>query len=336
MPLIIRHLLGKKSWNVYNRENIARVRRDEALAKDREEENERREQEVVAERRIDFLRNQRPTSPLSQQDFSRDIAATRAPTEVRHRKRRRLAGEDDTDRDIRLAREDVLLRAGSSREITSRKPTSNAPLVDSSGHISLFPRKADERPGKNDEAEAEATKAKREYEDQYTMRFSNAAGYKQGMEAPWYSTSQLDLATRTQDIPAKDVWGNEDPGRREREKMRIDANDPLAAMKMGVRQLRDVEKERKEWEEERKKELKALKRAEKESRRRRRRRSRSYNSLEDFKLDEDPVDEQKHKRKRRPHRSHRETDRPNPGHDSDHRNDRRSNHHEKDNSRVRR
>ncbi|KMU71921.1 hypothetical protein CISG_00230 [Coccidioides immitis RMSCC 3703] len=168
--------------------NIARVRRDEALAKDREEENERREQEVVAERRIDFLRNQRPTSPLSQQDFSRDIAATKAPTEVRHRKRRRLAGEDDTDRDIRLAREDVLLRAGSSREITSRKPMSNAPLVDSSGHISLFPRKADERPGKNDEAEAEAAKAKREYEDQYTMRFSNAAGYKQGMEAPWSHT----------------------------------------------------------------------------------------------------------------------------------------------------
>ncbi|KMU82714.1 hypothetical protein CIHG_00495 [Coccidioides immitis H538.4] len=83
------------------------------------------------------------------------------------------------------------------------------------------------------------------------------------------------FATRTQDIPAKDVWGNEDPGRREREKMRIDANDPLAAMKMGVRQLRDVEKERKEWEEERKKELKALKGADKESRRRRRRRSRS-------------------------------------------------------------
>ncbi|WEW54949.1 hypothetical protein PRK78_000376 [Emydomyces testavorans] len=297
MPL---HLLGKKSWNVYNRENIARVRRDEALAKVCEEEDERRVQGIDAERRIEILRGQRVSPSLSREDVPQDRGVTKAVAEGRHRKRRRLAGEDDTDRDIRLAREDVLLQTESSHERTLRKSTSDAPLLDASGHISLFPKEAAQHIEKNEDVEAEAAKKKQEYEDQYTMRFSNAAGYKQGMEAPWYSTGTHDLTVRSQEIPAKDVWGNEDPRRREREKMRIDANDPLAAMKRGVRQLREVEKERKQWEAERKRELDSLKWEDKDARRRRRK-SQSYDSIDDFRLDEAPADEDKRKK----HRSHR-------------------------------
>lgn len=213
----------------------------------------------------------------------------------------RLAGEDDTDRDIRFAREDVLQRKESGQAGVLAKSTSDAPLIDSSGHISLFPSEAPPRREKNAETEAEAAKKKREYEDQYTMRFSNAAGFKQGLEAPWYFSTTHDLAAQAQGVPSKDVWGNEDPRRQEREKTRLNANDPLAAMKKGVRQLREVEKERKKWEDERRLELEALKREEKESRRRRRR-SRSHDSLEDFKLDGDPVDGER----RRRHRSRKE------------------------------
>ncbi|CCF31962.1 hypothetical protein CH063_00727, partial [Colletotrichum higginsianum] len=57
MPL---HLLGKKSWNVYNADNIARVRRDEAAAKAKEEAEEQRMQEVDAERRLAILRGEAP------------------------------------------------------------------------------------------------------------------------------------------------------------------------------------------------------------------------------------------------------------------------------------
>lgn len=53
MPL---HLLGKKSWNVYNTDNIERVRRDEAAARAREEADEQRMQEEDAERRLKILR----------------------------------------------------------------------------------------------------------------------------------------------------------------------------------------------------------------------------------------------------------------------------------------
>lgn len=76
---------------------------------------------------------------------------------------------------MRLARE----RAGISQTISDAlvKKTSNAPLVDHTGHIDLFPEERSRAPiQKNEEAEREASKKKQEYEDQYTMRFSNAAG----------------------------------------------------------------------------------------------------------------------------------------------------------------
>ncbi|KAL1969576.1 hypothetical protein VTN77DRAFT_8129 [Rasamsonia byssochlamydoides] len=318
MPL---HLLGKKSWNVYNPENIARVRRDEALAKAREEEQERRMQEIDAERRIQILRGQRPPTPPPPP--SAEESATNRPDKrhgddfTRHRKRRRLAGENDTDRDIRLAKEDAALAAAKRDELlaTSGRPErdDHAPIVDSAGHINLFTAEMtrNQRAEKNVEAEAEAAKKRREYEDQYTMRFSNAAGFRESAgQRPWYSSSAREVVAPDY-MPDKDVWGNEDPMRKERERARIDANDPLVAMKAGVRELKKIEQERKKWQEERARELEALKREERRRRRRSRSRSQSresLDSLEGFSLDAVPEkggsrDDDKH-RSRHKHRHH--------------------------------
>ncbi|KAF7136871.1 hypothetical protein CNMCM5793_006486 [Aspergillus hiratsukae] len=310
MPL---HLLGKKSWNVYNPENIARVRRDEGQAKAREEEEERRMQEIDAERRIQILRGGRPSTPPPPPSAPSDTRRDRPHGEDagRYRKRRRLAGENDTDRDIRLAREDAELMLAKREELAVSK-TSDAPLLDSTGHINLFPSEAAQKPAeKNREAEKEAADKNRSYEDQYTMRFSNAAGYRQSAgQRPWYSSSSHD-ALAPDAMPEKDVWGNEDPMRQERERARVDANDPLAAIKRGVRQLKSVELERKKWNQERKRELDALKAAEKQRSRHRRRRSTSRSkasesgdSLENFSLDAPDKHQDKKSRSSHRHRSH--------------------------------
>ncbi|KKZ65137.1 hypothetical protein EMCG_09003 [[Emmonsia] crescens] len=341
---MVLHLLGKKSWNVYNTDNITRVRRDEAEAKAREEEDQRRLQQIDAEKRIQILRGIRspsksPPPPDREKPTTPERRDKEREREPRHHKRRRIAGENDTDRDIRFAREDVQ-RAETKRGgdvVLFRKPSNDdAPLIDDSGHINLFPEPttADSiigGSGKNPEAEAEAAKKKREYEDQYTMRFSNAAGFKQSLEkGPWYSSSTVDIAAQTAGdmLQSKDVWGNEDPRRQERERARIDTSDPLAVMKKGVRQLRDVEKDRKRWEEERRRELKAMKeeaerkerresnRHRREKRRRRRRGSdNSRDTLEGFTLDADtpPVESgPDRERSRKHHRERRERNREPP------------------------
>ena len=257
-------------------------------------------QEIDAEHRLQILRGERPSTPppppASQPSAGQHEKRSRKDEEPGrfNRKRRRLAGEDDTDRDIRLAMEDAQLAGGKRAELTRLK-TSDAPLEDGTGHINLFPSETGRAPvEKNAEAETEATEKKRRYEEQYTMRPSNAAGFSQSVgEAPWYSSSGRE-APAPESMPGKDVWGNEDPMWKQREMTRMDANDPLAAMRKGVKQLRMVEQERNRWNEERRRELEALKAEGREqSRRHRRGRSPSRgsiseNSLEGFKLNAPP------------------------------------------------
>ena len=300
-----RHLLGKKSWNVYNADNIAKVKRDEAAAAAREEAQEQRMQEIDAERRIQILRGlpvEAPSAPVEEEQPGR----SRENKPDRERKRRRIAGEDDTDRDIRFAREDNALVPVKAEMQMKSKKSSSAPLTDASGHINLFPVDGTRHNApKNAEVEAEKAKKQKEFEDQYTMRFANAAGFKQAIgEKPWYhTTGAVEHGVGEVEAPSKDVWGNEDPRRKEREKMRTIADDPLAAIQKGVAGVRKVERERKNWKEEKDREIRELEDAER--RRDRRRKRREADELKNFSLD-DAVENDDHARRHRQH--HRSRD----------------------------
>ncbi|OAA46317.1 homocitrate synthase [Metarhizium rileyi] len=270
MPL---HLLGKKSWNVYNADNIARVRRDEATAKAAQEAEEQRMQEFDAQRRLAILRGE--TLPALKDEPQDKLAEQRKPSkentphrEGDTRRKRKRYGEDDTDFELRLAKE----RTDSGRKPLelSRQSTSSAPIVDNRGHIDLFGDEKTRAHGeKNQEAEREAKKKKREYEDQYTMRFVNAAG-KHGTNSPWYS--QKDAVG--QDGPLKDVWGNEDPRRKDRDANRIVASDPLAMMRKGASRVRELKQERKKFQEEQEEEIRQMRKDERRREKHRRRRER--------------------------------------------------------------
>ncbi|KAL8712588.1 MAG: hypothetical protein Q9220_003119 [cf. Caloplaca sp. 1 TL-2023] len=298
------HLLGKKSWNVYNQDNIEKVKRDEAAAAAREATEEQRMQEVDAERRIQLLRGQKVDTSVIEAPFSEQEERPEGSSRERERKRRRIAGEDDTDRDIRFAREDGAVAV--PKADLQLKPTrsSNAPLMDQRGHINLFPVNGSRHHApKNTEVEAEKARKKKELEDQYTMRFANAAGFKQSIgDKPWYQTKATD-AGEEPDVPMKNVWGNDDPRRKEREKARITADDPMAAMRKGVSLLREVEREREQWRAEREQETRDS--AEVQRRKRHKsRKDREEKELEGFSLDTPSVEasSSKNHESRRRHR----------------------------------
>ena len=271
-------------------------------------------QQVDAERRIKILRGERPPTPPPAPSLNLSEPGTLSDRKSASgaggfRKRRRIAGEDDTDRDIRYAREDAAQAVAKREELmlASRKAdTAQAPILDKSGHINLFPA-ASAKTEKNSEAEAEAARKKRSYGDQYTMRFSNAAGFKESIgQKPWYSAEQN--ATAPESMSEKDVWGTEDPRRKERVQARMSANDPLAVMKRGVRQLKATEQERKRWNEEKRRETEALKAEEVRQSSHRRRRSPSVDSLDGFKLDAPDREREKDRRSSDRHH-HRRRDR---------------------------
>ncbi|OJD36986.1 homocitrate synthase [Diplodia corticola] len=325
MPL---HLLGKKSWNVYNPANIERVRRDEAAAQAREEEAERRMDEYDAARRLAILRGEKPPSPppdLEDGQKPHREGSSKGP------KRRKLGGEDDTDRDIRVARETAEQGRDAREQLVKRnegKKASDAPLMDRSGHIDLFPvdHKVMRKAEKNADREAEEAKKKQALEDQYTMRFANAAG-RDGLSKPWYANASKGSereprpgATEVLEEPGKNVWGNEDPRRKDRERTRMEASDPLAFMKQAQGQLKEAERDRKRWLAERQQEMLAMDAA---AQRERRSEHKSKNSsrrghdpddmdeLEGFSLDaprkeKKPRHERSHQsRSVRHHKSHR-------------------------------
>ncbi|KAL6245040.1 hypothetical protein RBB50_007815 [Rhinocladiella similis] len=280
MPL---HLLGKKSWNVYNPANIERVRRDEAEAKRHEEEQEARQRDHESDDRLRLLRREAsvPQPPGSQLESHSSSS---------YKRKRKLPGEDDTDRDIRLA------KLPDSKDI--------AKLEDAKGNFSLIP------------VPESSNKKPRVDEDPFTVYLSHAVGKgKNSVEKPWYVSTPGSGAG----APTRDSWGNDSPRRQQREAARVAANDPLAAMRKGVRQLREAEKHRKEWMDQRERDLREVedlarqrRRTDKDERRHRRKREVvlkdvDLESLDDFDLDEGyPKEGERHdKDDNRPRRNHR-------------------------------
>jgi hypothetical protein len=269
-------------------------------------------QEIDAERRIQLLRGEEPT-PLPEAEDKADNDERRDRGSGRERKRRKKAGENDTDFEMRIAHEQTA--SNSERQIVLRKSI-DAPLIDHTGHIDLFPQeRSNKSVEKNAEAEKELAKKKKEYEDQYTMKFSNAAGFKQGLENPWYSKTGHSKEV-DEDLPGKDVWGNEDPRRKEREAARVVSNDPLAMMRQGAAQVRQVEKKRKLWREEKEKEMRDPIEAEERKKKHKRKHRDDDDDLEGFRLDESErsssrrKDDDRERKHRHRHRSsHDEEDR---------------------------
>ena len=265
----------------------------------REEAEEQRMQEADAERRIQILRGLKVEAPPAQVEGRAEAGGDRIGAPGRERKRRRIAGEDDTDRDIRFAQENNDLVPAKAEMSLKSKKSSDAPITDIKGHINLFPAEGPGRHApKNAEVEAEKAKKQKEYEDQYTMRFSNAAGFKQAIgQKPWYQTIGADENKNGEsETVSKDVWGNEDPRRKARETMRIAADDPLAAIQRGVAGVREVERERLKWKEAKDREIREIEEAERR-RRKRKKRSSSNDGLESFSLD-GPAKDNKQRRRR--------------------------------------
>lgn len=290
-------------------------------------------QEEDAARRTAILRGEVPPPITSapageeasseiQEDSSVNVGSGRQWEKQARKRTRRLKGEDDTDRDIRVAKEDaargreVRERLGSSR---GEREEGKVRVTDERGHIALFeePREEDQKRGRPGHGKGEREKRQKEEEEGVGMRFADAAGYRAERGGPWYVSSSLakNGGTGSLEVVGRDAFGREDPGRKQRDEKRVVGSDPMAVMRRAQGQLKQAERERQNFEEKRKAELRKLdddrvweEEQRRKSRRKRheqrrsghRQRSPGEDSLEGFSLDPLAHDE---KRKRH-HDSH--------------------------------
>lgn len=326
MPL---HLLGKKSWHVYNAANVARVRRDEAAAALVEEEREKQMQVEDAERRTRLLRGEvvedlKPVGSLvpgedgkaaeesldGRDEDSRRCVVDRASTrqqDGQHRKpelgdgdgygallkldrrrKRRRYNEDDTDRDLRLAREDMATREEARERasdgidgfgLVQRTTTTedrgrsegqggDVSLVDERGHISLFPAPLEQREAKHRPKAKTSSKDNTDSTvdgEEVGMRFSDAAGYGKRVRAPWYagassSASNDGSTTLPQNKPRHDGAKHarskhHTSNSNSRPPLTSATADPMAAMAAAQAQLKQAARDRDTWVAQRAKEV---------------------------------------------------------------------------------
>ena len=245
-------------------------------------------QEEDSARRLAILRGEAPpplaTPPTHDEEGEgrRDARSSGGGSGFERRKRKR-AGEDDTDFEMRVARERAAQGETAARELGRGGPSrsgtvarrDDAPIVDRAGHIALFAEPdelAVRHAEKNEEAEKEAAKKRREMEDQYQMRFVNAAGRDgAGLTdgGPWYAKGDdTGSGKEAAETVSLNVFGREDPQRKDRAALRLSLNDPLAMMKVGAAKVRQLGQERKRDAEERERDLKMMRKEEKRAKHR--------------------------------------------------------------------
>lgn len=221
MPL---HLLQHKSYHVYSTTNIERVQRDEAAARAKEEAEEQRMQEADAEHRIRILRAraERTDTPVPIGNREEPLATVAG---------RSIAPDDcsQIDKD-----ETIVKRPEPPGRLRKTSPA----LIGADGHINLFGNlenpKRRNKVEKNAEHEAEKKSKEEKLEAQYTMGLGKPAEELK----PWYST--LDMVG--------EVKGRKKTDREIRKDDRSkDWRDPLAAIKRGVRGVKEAEEAREEW-----------------------------------------------------------------------------------------
>ncbi|PHH55245.1 hypothetical protein CFIMG_007487RA00001 [Ceratocystis fimbriata CBS 114723] len=288
MPL---HLLGKKSWNVYNKDNIARVRRDESEARAKEEAEKQRADSADAKQRLAILReenllavedgdhqNNSNRTRRGGEEYARPTDSCTGPSASlghgdRSRRPRKHANENDTDYELRLAKQNTNLAyratTGLQPEHNQRKHTHfSGPITDKAGHIDLFggaqhlyqhqrstvpghhtPRAATAQIDQ-DEQNQDWLKTRSGMYSSHAVagrgesgkRGENGSGSGGGSrDALWYASTRISAA-RTQtaavefEAPTYDVWGNDDPRRPQREAARLASIDPLVTMKQASKQ----------------------------------------------------------------------------------------------------
>lgn len=138
-------------------------------------------------------------------------------------------------------------------EDTVIDPQVHKSLTDESGHINLFSQKTGQKLSagdKNPEYEKEKAEKEAKIAEQYNMALGRPAQELR----PWYIT--VDKVGEKQGKKTEKQIGIE---KRRDEKFK-DLNDPMSVMKMGVKQLKEIEKIKKKCEAERGDELERLKR----------------------------------------------------------------------------
>ncbi|RPA80382.1 hypothetical protein BJ508DRAFT_377082 [Ascobolus immersus RN42] len=222
MPL---SLLAKKSWNVTNPANVARVRRDEALAKAREEEEDRRLKLSESERNMMELRRGMMANTL---DANGVPMIERFDAEIRgdkdKKRKRGRKGEDDDEWER--------ARAGTA--------VVDVGLTGKDGHFNLF---ADLESGEREKDNPTKSYAKKVQE--ITAPQGDALNQSNTEKRPWYASvdkvGEKALQTTEEQIAKK-----------ERVQGRIIArDDPMAEVKKSLAIMKDLEEERRREREER-------------------------------------------------------------------------------------
>jgi hypothetical protein len=254
-------LLGKKSWNVYNADNIERVKRDEQAAAAREEAAEQRMQEVDAERRIQQLRGldlPALTPDLGTEPDAFDSQSHHSRVEVKDNRKRQRSLENDLDAEKRYIRA-IHTPTSTLSGTLKRSKHDHEPVIGSNRHTNLA-RISDKSCEQSSSARVEANSDKKHEANPeiFGMRFADAAGKHYSInQKPWYDPTS-NPARVSVDAMSKNVWGREDPKRKDRDLARLTTQDPLSAIQKGVKTLRAVESERTRWKEERHQEFRDL------------------------------------------------------------------------------